>query len=195
MCQKQPVPGCTQGSQVTRDWPTNCENMSSQGCTQGPRDTSVWPTTCCCEHTHVCCKIRSIQGCTQGRHVTRVRPTRRCCDPTNMCCRKFQFNVARKGQKIFCRCEHTYTHVCFRTNSSLHRKIMSHKVWPISCCCEHACARCRIGQHRAAWLTSYQGWPTSCCCEHTHTHTCCRKKCRGEPEDQGLPGVGNQVLL
>ena len=33
-----------------------------------------------------------------------------------MCCRIFQFNVARKGQKIFCRCEHTYTHMCFRTS-------------------------------------------------------------------------------
>ena len=57
VCQQQPVPGCTQGSQVTRDWPTNCENMSSHGCTQGPRDTSVWPTMCCCEHTRVCCRI------------------------------------------------------------------------------------------------------------------------------------------
>ena len=57
VCQKQPVPGCTQGSQVTRDWPTNCENMSRQGCTQGPRDTGVWPTMCCCEHTRVCCRI------------------------------------------------------------------------------------------------------------------------------------------
>ena len=53
ICVSETVPGCTQGSQVTRDWPTNCENMSSQSCTQGPRDTSVWPTMCCCEHTHV----------------------------------------------------------------------------------------------------------------------------------------------
>ena len=110
------VPGCTQGSQVTRDWPTNCENMSSQGCTQGPRATSVWPTARCCEHTHVCCKIKSVQCCTQGRHVTRVRPTRCCCEPTHMRCRIFVFNVACKGQKIICRCEHTYTHVCFRTS-------------------------------------------------------------------------------
>ena len=116
ICVSETVPGCTQGSQVTRDWPTNCENMSSQGCTQGPRVTSVWPTACCCEHTHVCCKIKSIQGCTQGRHVTRVRPTRCCCEPTHMRCRIFLFNVARKGQKIICRCEHTYTHVCFRTS-------------------------------------------------------------------------------
>ena len=106
VCQKQLVPSCTQGSHVT----------SSQGCTQGPRVTSVWPTACCCEHTHVCCKIKSIQGCTQGRHVTRVRPTRCCCEPTHMRCRIFLFNVARKGQKIICRCEHTYTHVCFRTS-------------------------------------------------------------------------------
>ena len=116
ICVSETVPGCTQGSQVTRDWPTNCENMSSQGCTQGPRVTSVWPTASCCEHTHVCCKIKSIQGCTQGRHVTRVRPTRCCCEPTHMRCRIFLFNVARKGQKIICRCEHTYTHVCFRTS-------------------------------------------------------------------------------
>ena len=102
-------------SQVTRDWPTNCD-MSSQGCTQGPRVTSVWPTECCCEHTHVCCKIKSIQGCTQGRHVTRVRPTRCCCEPTHMLCRIFLFNVARKGQKIICRREHTYTHFCFTTS-------------------------------------------------------------------------------
>ena len=54
ICVSETVPGCTQGSQVTRDWPTNCENMSSQGCTQGPRATSVWPTACCCEHTRVC---------------------------------------------------------------------------------------------------------------------------------------------
>ena len=115
ICVSETVPGCTQGSQVTRDWPTNCD-MSSQGCTQGPRVTSAWPTACCCEHTRVCCKIKSIQGCTQGRHVTRVRPTRRCCEPTHMRCRIFLFNVARTGQKIICRCEHTYTHVCFRTS-------------------------------------------------------------------------------
>ena len=112
ICVSETVPGCTRGS---RDWPTNCD-MSSQGCTQGPRVTSVWPTTCCCEHTHVCCKIKSIQGCSQGRHVTRVRPTRCCCEPTHMRCRIFLFNVARKGQKIICRGEHTYTHVCFRTS-------------------------------------------------------------------------------
>ena len=35
---------------------------------------------------------------------------------THMRCRIFLFNVARKGQKIICRCEHTYTHVCFRTS-------------------------------------------------------------------------------
>ena len=87
-----------------------------QGCTQGPRGTSVWPTACCCEHTRVCCKIKSIQGCTQGSHATRVRPTRCCCEPTHTRCRIFLFNVARKGQKIICRCEHTYTHVCFRTS-------------------------------------------------------------------------------
>ena len=61
ICVSETVPGCTQGSQVTRDWPTNCENMSSQGCTQGPRDTSVWPTMCCCEHTHVCCRMYQIR--------------------------------------------------------------------------------------------------------------------------------------
>ena len=116
ICVSETVPGCTQGSQVTRDWPTTCENMSSQGCTQGPRVTSVWPNACCCEHKHVCCKIKSIQCCTQGRHVTRVRPTRCCCEPTHMLCRIFLFNVARKGQKIICSCEHTYTHVCFRTS-------------------------------------------------------------------------------
>ena len=202
MCQKQPVPGCTQGSQVTRDWPTNCENMSSQGCTQGPRDTSVWPTTCCCEHTHVCCKIRSIQGCTQGRHITRVRPTRCRCEPTHMFCRifieYFSSTLHARVKRPFAAVS-THTHMCVseQVNSSLHRKIMSHKVWPISCCCEHACAHFRIGQHRAAWITSYQGWPTSCCCERTHTHMCVlQKTCRVEPEDQGLPGgVANQALL
>ena len=106
------VPGCTQGSQVTRDWPTNCENMSSQGCTQGPRVTRVWPTACCCEHTHVCCKIKPIQCCTQGRHVTRVRPTRCCCEPTHMRCRIS-----------------THTHMCVseQVNSSLHTKIKRYK--------------------------------------------------------------------
>ena len=101
------------------------------GCIQEPRATSVWPTTCCCEHTRVCvcCKIKSTQGCTQGRHVTRVRSTRCCCEPTHMCCRIFQFNVARKGQKIICRCEHTHAHMCHseQVNSRLHPKIKSYK--------------------------------------------------------------------
>ena len=35
ICVSETVPGCTQGSQVTRDWPTNC----------------------CCEHTRVCCRV------------------------------------------------------------------------------------------------------------------------------------------
>ena len=78
ICVSETVPGCTQGSQVTRDWPTHRENMSSQGCTQGPRVTSVWPTACCCEHTRVCCKIKSIQGSTQGKINSRLHPGSTC---------------------------------------------------------------------------------------------------------------------
>ena len=175
ICVSETVPGCTQGSPVTRDWPTNCENM---GCTQGPRVTSVWPTACCCEHTHVCCKIESIQGCTQGRHVTRVRPTRCCCEPTHMLRRIFLFNVARKGQKLICRCEHTYTHV-FQNNSiqACTPKSRGTRAWPVRCCCAHACACCRMSQYRVAWITGYKGWPTSCCCEHTHM--CVAEKMQG----------------
>ena len=28
-----------------------------QGCTQGSKVTRDWPTNCCCEHTHVCCRV------------------------------------------------------------------------------------------------------------------------------------------
>ena len=33
-------------------------NLSIQSCTQVRH---VWPTSCCCEHTHVCCRIRQFR--------------------------------------------------------------------------------------------------------------------------------------
>ena len=40
----------------------------TRGCTQGSSVTRAWPTKCCCEHTHMCLseKTQFIQGCTQG---------------------------------------------------------------------------------------------------------------------------------
>ena len=31
------------------------QNRWFQGCTQGSKVTKVWPTSCCCEHTQMCC--------------------------------------------------------------------------------------------------------------------------------------------
>ena len=68
-------------------------------------------------------------------------------------------------------------------------KSRSTRPWPIRCCCEHACACCRMSQYRVAWITGYKGWPTSCCCEHTHM--CVAEKNAGlNPRTKGCQGCG-----
>ena len=136
ICVSETVPGCTQGSQVTRDWPTNCENMSSQGCTQGPRDTGVWPTMCCCEHTHVCCRIYQFRVAPKcqglqwfGRSVAAARTHMR-----HVRCRKNQLRVGLADHILIGK--HTCvqlqgfgrprnTHVCVpeKIHSGLHARI------------------------------------------------------------------------
>ena len=89
------------------------QNRPIQGCSQGSKVTRAWPTNCCCEHTRVRCikyqlrpaprvkgnKDWQINCCTQGSTVTRVWPTNCSCEPcSTKCC-----------------CERTHTHVCWRT--------------------------------------------------------------------------------
>ena len=128
ICVSETVPGCTQGSQVTRDWPTTCENMSSQGCTQGPRVTSVWPTMCCCEHTHVCCRIY------QFRVAPRVDMLQGFGRPgaaasLHICFAEYFCSTLHARVKRSFAAVSTHTHMCVseQLNSSLHTKIKRYK--------------------------------------------------------------------
>ena len=48
------------------------QNRWFQGCTQGSKVTKVWPTSCCCEHTRTLQNM-SIQRCTQGSRSATAR--------------------------------------------------------------------------------------------------------------------------
>ena len=139
------------------------QNRRNQGCTQGSEVTKVWPSSCCCEHTHTICVLRTpksqglqgfgrptstesmqaetsrrigrhrvaskarvtkvwptkwLQGCTQGSRVAIVRATTCCCEHTHVCCQIDQVRAAPQGRKVTgarptgCCCR--YTHVCCR---------------------------------------------------------------------------------
>ena len=122
------------------------QNDKTQHVTQGSTVTKVWPTTCCCGHTHVCCRInhrrvatrvklyegfsdqtlqgaytcvlqnRRIQGSSQGSNpgskVTKVWPTSFCCEHTCV----FQTTSSTGGAGV--RTHLARAHVSCRTNQS-----------------------------------------------------------------------------
>ena len=56
------------------------QNRRNQGCTQGSEVTKVWPSSCCCEHT----QEWSLEGCTQGSRVAKALLTKCCCEHTRV---------------------------------------------------------------------------------------------------------------
>ena len=49
--------GCQGCGKPSAAYTCVCFRKTVQGCTQGSKVTRDWPTMCCCEHTHVCCRM------------------------------------------------------------------------------------------------------------------------------------------
>ena len=133
VCQKQPVPGCTQGSQIHGTGRPTARICQVKVAPKG-QGIQVFGRLCCCEHTHVCCRVCQFRvapkwGCRSASTC--------CCEHTNVCVRISQLRVARVAPKdhgLHCfgwpiTTITTNTHVCFRTshlkiapqNQGLHR--------------------------------------------------------------------------
>ena len=69
-------------------------NRRIQGCTQGSEVTKVWPSSCCCEHTHICFAITQQKSRLQGLG----RPTSTESMQTENCRRISQYRVASKAR-------------------------------------------------------------------------------------------------
>ena len=105
LLQNGPIQFCTQGSKVTRVWPTNffcehthtcvAENLNSglhlrvKGNKALDQVWRIWQINATASaHTHMCAlQTKSVEGCTQGSSTTKVLPTRCWCEHTSGSCR------------------------------------------------------------------------------------------------------------